>query len=180
VRPERKQTFVDLLKPVFDDLLGIHTNYMAMFERVHDELPDDWEMELPGYASQVAVVARRLSEMRREHEPVRIQLRAVTAQLTERKFGAEEDVFIEAVFRYFPEGSVRPDREDETASWGRSAGTELLDALYVRVKGVKGEEAGALKSIVHEIIMDHRANWENVCRAFASLQVAVLMGPRKG
>src|SRR4051812_27751315 len=72
---EKRQSkrFEKVIEPAFNDLLRIHLDYIKMFEKVHELLPDANDSEgSPKYEKRLKRAGDYLAEKRLELEPVRV------------------------------------------------------------------------------------------------------------
>ncbi len=110
-RNERVQKVFDkVLEPIFNDLLLVHRDYIQMFQKARELLPER-NYGPAKFNQSLREAAEYLRQRRIEFEPARVQLRTMVREIrgtagNSRKvsFGAEADAFVDAVVKYF-EGS---------------------------------------------------------------------------
>ena len=186
-----------LLEPAFNDLLLIHRNYIEMFESVREMLPKEQNIAKSDLGLKLQCAAEYLRQKRIEFEPVRIKLRLMMTQLGgtlyevgpprfltypkgKRKItlGPEADAFIDAVIRYFPDGTVF----NFVPPSGSSMLLELLKAIdYWNDSEFANLEDGWTSKYGREIINElisatvnqQRSDWSKVCESYAALKISI-------
>ena len=174
-KAERLQkTFQDILSPLFNDLLGVHGNYIEMFEEVERQLAAIPDFYSESGRMRLLEIASSLQKRRLEFEPVRVKLIAIARELEPTIAGPGKEMepveardFVASVLQYFP-------RAKFVAITTRSSG--LLRALREKaaITPLQIEHSGSsLRHIVEHTIADCRERWSIVCECFAKLQLAV-------
>lgn len=187
----------ELLEPAFNDLLLIHRDYIQMFESVREMLPKGRNVDKSDFDLKVKCAAEYLRQKRIEFEPVRIKLRLMMSRLGgdlyvfgpprlfgypkgKRKInlGREANAFIDAVVRYFPNGTVF----NFIPPSGSSRLLELLKAIdYWNDSEITNLEEEWPSIVGSEIILElisatveqQRSDWSKVCEAYAALKISI-------
>jgi hypothetical protein len=158
---EKRQSkrFEKIIEPAFNDLLQIHADYIRMFEKVYELLPDP-QIKAKSIKSRKKLkdAEEYLSEKRRELEPLRSKVRALFAmmQSPDRK-GSENDSFVFAVANYLRAGS----------QFGAPRGTASVGALEM----IK-EDPNGIREHVASLLTELRINWSLISEEYGKLRLA--------
>ena len=93
-----RRIFEKLIEPVFNDLVVIHKDYLAMFVEVSSLIPSDGD-GTKKQKKKLSEALRYLSKKRIEFETTRIKLRAISQSFKNTKTN-EKDEFVRAVVSY--------------------------------------------------------------------------------
>lgn len=191
-KANKKKQFKELIEPLFNELLIIHKDYIAMFEETTRMLPGyhgtGWTK--PGYNNtpdensdeyieRLNNTIERLKLLRREFEPVRIKLRALNSELRKRNIGEAEEYFISQVVEYLPD-SDSPNFESASTHILRRVQLEKNKSLNSLSQAEKDEivldqifekSIDKIQNHISIIIGHHIQKWSRVCECYAHLKV---------
>ena len=175
-----EKRFDEVFKPVFDDLMLIHLDYVKMFDRLNVSVSVLASDEKEENIKTLVAAADELRTRRIELEPLRIKLRAYSKELRKRDLDQEALGFVSAVESYFDPSDI--------LSWSNfqpsGVGSVSLDVL-MRLEELI--EQGTLDRLHEHLLKDavkafalalyeggceRRVRWAFVCEAFARLQIA--------
>jgi hypothetical protein len=169
----------EILQPVYEDLLKVHTNYIGMFSDVAAKLPGE-ATPPESRATAVAEAANELRRKRLEFEPVRRQTEAFAKKIFGGRFGKqrefktpEADAFLRSVVDYlFPAGYL-------TTASAESRATTLYGAIRAGGKEIRAQDVAApgqdrlLSELMEATIRDTQERWQRVSDAYAELKLKV-------
>jgi hypothetical protein len=147
------------------DLESVHTDYLAMFESILEQMPDPWEQGSREFSDRIRATAIQLQRLRISYEPVRVRVRATAKIFSALTYPGAEKEFIRKVLAYFPNGEMR---FEDTAGRNSTSATALLEHLLRSPDGPGSQE---LHGAVRSTLRLHRDRWAQVCDAYARLQV---------
>lgn len=182
-RDERREMFDNIFKPIFDELMIVHADYIEMFEEVILMLPG-YDSKPPGSWSdrefsykwgnrefsfeppesnadkeKISKARDALKKNRRKFAPLRAKLQAFDVNELARDLPQEDGAFAIAVTQYFPNGQ-----------WlTRTSATKMIDRLTL----AHCDSNIDIERIVLDTISAHNQKWVDVCETFAKLKVAV-------
>ena len=167
--------FEHIFKPLFDDLLIVHGDYIEMFENVILMLPgrdpkdpgvlrnSEFSDEPPGsepYRRKIADAKEVLKQNRRKFEPLRAKLYGFHAREVAQELPQEEAAFTIAVRSYFP-----------TGQWPiHSTSAKMIET---ELELAHCDSNYDIEEVVEKTIEEHKLKWSDVCSTFAKLQFAV-------
>jgi hypothetical protein len=159
-RRERREKaiFTELISPMFDELLIVHKDYIAMFSDVLDRL------RKPCTGTELMTF---LVDRRQELEPVRMKLEALAKEL--RTVHEKSDVFRFAryVVYYFT--------EHNSLAHG-TASTSLIQELenigVFTSTTLSGKTLQRVTDTVDQCLNRLRSTWSNICVRYAELKIA--------
>jgi hypothetical protein len=166
----------ELLKPAFEDLLKIHSDYLEMFLSASIALPSPVDAT-PEAVQKRLEVAEALRQKRVVFEPVRQKIRSLRRELIgtaaePRALGIspEVDAVVRAMLEYLPDGMPRLGAGSRATvlytAIRESAATIQLNAAEVH--------GTSLDEIISETILDCRLRWSLVTEAMARFQLALV------
>ena len=167
----RKELFGQIIEPVFNELLLVHGDYLAMFQEVHREIEKTLKKPKK-HSIGLESLKNTLKEKRIQFEPIRFKLREFAKVLAEQKLQQEEKEFLNAVLQYFPIGTFKihfsssthiVQKIEEYLDGGPANSSEFddFDKLYY------------LSKEVQRTIDRHKEAWSDVCVTFAKLKVKI-------
>ena len=163
-REERlKNKYRELVKPIFDDLMLVHLDYLKLFEHVVARIRACTDQ------TQLEDTIEFLRQGRLEFEPVRTKLKALSDHIHSHSSGSpyDFDMFIYSIKRYFRRGSFPA--TSSRASWI----VARLDASAERWKIISDEisfeELQALREDVEGGLLELRQDWSGVCETYARM-----------
>lgn len=116
----------ELFEPAFNDLIMVHSDYIAMFEATYRLLPSEsLRQGSPEFTNQIRVSLEYLRDKRLAFAPVRVKLLALIKAMEEMSLSEEEAEFVRTLTDYFPQGAVLRER---------TYSEEVLHALEERVQ----------------------------------------------
>lgn len=174
-RAERMdKTFREILEPIFNDLMLVHSDYVRMFEEVQDKLAAIPDLTVEDGKNRLREIAESLRRQRLQFEPVRVKLAALTRELGGGLFGQAPKIdppeareFVTSVIRYFPVGNI---------TVGSSRSSVLVAALRgaAEITSEQVERYGqGLPELVTSTINDCREKWSSVCDSYARLKIVL-------
>ena len=153
-RNERVQKVFDkVLEPIFNDLLLVHRDYIQMFQKAGELLPER-AYGPAKFNHSLREAADYLRKQRIEFEPARVQLRTMVREIrgtdpTNRKvsFGPEADAFVDAVVRYFegPRGQIYV-----PATTDGSPPVPAIRDAYEEVSSMSASMVGEIDQLTYE------------------------------
>ncbi len=174
-RAERMdKTLHEILDPIFNDLMSVHSNYLRMFEEVQEKLAAIPDLTTEDGKKKLREIAESLRRQRLEFEPVREKLAALTRELGGGLYGPalridppEAQEFVASVVQYFPSGNI-------TTRMSRSSVlvTALRGAAEITAAQVEHYGQG-LPELVTSTVNDCREKWSSVCDSYAKLKIVV-------
>jgi hypothetical protein len=159
-RRERRQkaVFTELISPMFDELLFVHKDYIAMFHAVLHRLETPCNIE---------DLVKLLIGLRRELEPLRGKLSALANRLEAEEDDSDEFKFAACVVYYFTEhGSFN------TGTASRGLIQELGNVGVSWSKTLAGSDLARVETTVHDCINRLRSTWSTICIGYADLKLA--------
>ena len=96
----RKELFVTVIEPLFNDLMVMHTDYMKMFDECWSELLDN---KVP-----LADIANALRQRRAVYVGLRVKARAITESLNSYDTQPPIKKFLSAAAYHIPDGELGP------------------------------------------------------------------------
>ncbi len=185
----RRQTCIELLNPLFDDLLLVHKNYIDMFESTRKLLPGYYSTgrSIPGfdgtpgegseeYLLRLRTAKEDLRRRRREFEPVRIKIRALHSTLDLESLEEQERAFVESVIHYLPDTETRDVKSISHRllhyldSLDNGGNEEFESQVWNELEPTI-DTVGGMESYIREVIYDHVQKWSDVCKSYAALKV---------
>ncbi len=162
----RKEMFEQVFKPMFEDFILVHSDYMDMFEGVDALLNKNDVHTKTSFRSgkadpediQSSIVLLR--ENRKKLEPLRARLHGSYDKDQFLKLPPEEQKFIWAVVEYFPSGNLRKHM---------SGGLSLIRDL----ESAREHRDFDIRNAVGDVIDSQKRRWENVCRSYARLRLSL-------
>lgn len=172
LRESRKdRRFEKLWKPTFEDLRGVHSNYLQIlmdclvaFEEI-DAFQDIVETQ-----QRLADMRNTLSGSRLEFESIRGQLLAFIKQAQKYGYNDSEEKFIQSLVHYFPSIANR------TLSTAASETLTLLEALNEVLTSDEYEPQYFSDSVsdvslkMEKTLRKMRLSWDSVCDSYSVLQ----------
>lgn len=166
----RVELFGSIFEPIFIDLQVVHTDYIQMFQHVLTMLMNK---KTTGHRLRREKAVEQLLVTRIELEPVRLKVRHIVRELSEKNFKKEEMQFIDAMTAYFPSGclttgTAASDLANQIAAVGEKEDpANAARAIAEKIKSLEAAEVVALT------VGRTKKRWDKVCEAFAHLRVAV-------
>ena len=168
------KTFQDILDPIFNDLMSVHSNYLRMFEGVEEQLKALPDLDSEDGKRGLREIAESLRRRRLEFEPVREKLAALTRELGGGLHGlppkigpAEAQEFVASVIQYFPVGNITNRSSRSTVLVMALRGAAEITPAQVDRYGQ------SLPELVTSTMNDCREKWSSVCDSYAKLKIAV-------
>ena len=169
------QRFGQLLEPIFDDLVLVHNDYLAMFTKVRSMLPaNDRETLLKSEEVNRACEATTwLTENRLNLATLRDKIRTLSNEAAKVSLPKEENDFVVAIVEYFSVLSLF--HAHKTPS------TVLKENLEEFVKEANSlvpndadllQSARRIASMIDYLLYEQEASWKDILRQFARLKVA--------
>jgi hypothetical protein len=181
---EKRQSkrFEKIIEPAFNDLLLIHADYIRMFEKVYELLPDpETKAKSSKSKRKLKKAGDYLAEKRRELEPLRFKVRALFVLMASPdQKDSENRNFVVAVAWYLGAGAQlgSPDDVPLSAALVRggfsslssrtgSTGTASRNALE-RIK----DDPNSMRVYVANILTQLRENWSHISEEYGKLKLA--------
>ncbi|MFZ5452556.1 MAG: hypothetical protein ACOZF2_11935 [Thermodesulfobacteriota bacterium] len=174
---KRRNLLVQVLDPLFNDLMIVHKDYVSMFEDVLHRLPTYGSVYPKDMRNEskarVKEAFEYLRQKRIEFEPVRTKIRATSNELGSMHFDPYIDDLVKWILLYLPEGTLVDDFN--------SASQELLKKLQYWKDSPNIDDADFdgvpfridVYNFVKHTVDDNRIIWSRVCEAMARLKIDV-------
>lgn len=162
----RPDLFREIIEPAFRDLRDVHSDYVAMFQRVLRWIPQ-WRGD-PQYHLRVTAAAEYLRDMRTRGAAVRVELRKLAEHLQGRSLSVYARGFADALLDYFPDGSLRELGHHRDAGWWKTASSLVLDRIDEDLNAARQHD---LPGVVQNTIRALDRGWATVCDAFQLLRI---------
>jgi len=94
--------FQQIIEPIFNDLLIIHSNYISTFLKARARLSAISKKNSREYGKAISEISIWLSERRYEYEPIRTKLKSIAHEMGSYNISKEVDYFIDTILEYFP------------------------------------------------------------------------------
>lgn len=173
--------FHEILEPTFNELLAVHSDYIAMFTDFAAMLPNE-NMPPEQRTAALAQAANFLRRKRIEFEPVRTKIESFVKEILGGRFGKqhefltpEADAFLRALVDYFPTGYL-------TTPSAESRATTLYGAIRAGSVDIERKDVAApgskilLSELVDATIHDSKESWKHASDTFAHLKLTIHTG----
>jgi hypothetical protein len=165
---KRKEFFLNVIEPLFGDLMEMHADYMKMFDECWSQLLDN---KVP-----LEEIARSLRLRRIVYEGLRIKARAVTDALNKSDLDPEIKTFLTAASYHIPDGELGPVMSTPSgmvlSKLYSAAGSRgpLVDVPHENGTSPRGDRKEVLDLVI-ETSNDIRKRWAWICEEYVRVKV---------
>jgi hypothetical protein len=163
----RPNLFREIVEPAFEDLRGVHRDYVEMFRQMQKVIPERRDDDQ--YQAKVMAAAEQLRDMRMRGATVRVELRKLAEHLQRTQLSRHAREFADALLDYFPDGSLREPSQRRDAGWWKTASSALLDQIDEDLSEVQQHD---LAGLIRDTIMALDIGWAEACDAYQSFRMA--------
>jgi hypothetical protein len=157
---KRREFFQNVLEPLFNDLMVMHTDYIKMFEDCQEQLLDS---NVPLHE-----IATSLRERRIVYETLRIKSRAIIDALRESNFDEEVKKFLTAAAYHIPDGKLGPGHLSPAATVLKNiySTTEFLAEASQQSGNPPVNDRYEVFELVTLTVNHVRTRWASICEEY--------------
>ncbi len=161
---KRKEFFLEIIEPLFNDLMVMHTDYITMFDDCRSQLFSN---------APLSEVAEELRKRRSTYEGLRVKAQAITESLRTADVDPEIKRFLMVAAFHIPTGEIS---EVSTVTTATSilrrlyTASELMDVPILEGRAPVGDRKDILNMVI-DTSNNIRQRWAVICETYIRAKI---------